>query len=144
MISQQVSANRSDNVKIGGRSRIVLAVLLLALIFPTVGCGGKNKTGSKGESSVSWHDYLGPESYLDDIVALTWEGDEDGVVGVRHRYVEDLEGLVGGAGVPVVVIFYDHLAEHAHHLMADAESLAEHYRSKACILLVTPIRCATV
>jgi len=124
--------------------RFVAAAVIGAFIIGCVGCGSSAQSSSPqkekaaDEQGVHWHDYLGPEIYLDSLVALTWEGDEDGIVGVRHRVVEDLPGLVGNAEVPIVVIFYDHLAEHAHHLIAGAESLAEFYRAKACILLVTP------
>lgn len=85
-----------------------------------------------------WHRYLGEEEYLGRLVALTLEPDADGIVGIRHRRVARFEELIANTRVPVVLCFYDQLADHAHRLIPDVEQLAETYEHRACFLLITP------
>lgn len=86
----------------------------------------------------AWAPYLGEDAYLAPLIVLTWEKDDDGVYGIHHREVVDLEGLVANAGVPVVITFYDQLADHAHMTIANMEQMAETYRGKACLIMVQP------
>lgn len=130
------------------------AVCLCALLLTA--CGGRSapsagtaagaaaaEAAEPAEEAASsgrpdWHRYLGEEDYLGRLVALTLETDSDGVLGIRHRRVARFEDLIANAGVPVVLCFYDQLADHAHRLIPDVEQLAEAYEHRACFLLITP------
>ncbi len=82
--------------------------------------------------------YLGEAVYLAPLIALTWETDNEGFSGINHREVKDLEGLLTAAKQPILLSFYDELADHAHRLIPALEQLAADYRNKAHVILAQP------
>lgn len=86
-----------------------------------------------------WQAELGDEAYLGPMVVLSYETDyEEGITGIFHRQVKGLSNFIGQTKVPILVVFYDPLAEHAPYIISEMEKLAEQAKGDAAILLVTP------
>jgi hypothetical protein len=118
-------------------SAVRVLCLSLSIAFIVGACGAP--AGDEGQmEATSWQTLLGEEMYMGDMVALSYETDEEQVTGVRHREVLDLGEFVGKTLVPIVLVFYDPLAEHAPSVIMQMERLSEQAGEAAAILLITP------
>ncbi len=117
----------------------IARVLCLSLVIAFfAGACGASPDGEGQVETTSWQTLLGEERYMGDMVALSYETDEEQVTGVRHREVLDLGEFVGKTLVPIVIVLYDPLAEHAPNVLMQMERLSEEAGDDAAILLITP------
>lgn len=117
------------------RSLTILVIIVMMLSLAS--CGKQHRLAIQGIGETpNWYANLGDDDYLGDLIALTYEQNDDETTGVHHRSVTHLDQLLADVQVPLILTFYDDRADHAHQLLPFMENLAATYPQDVCIILV--------
>jgi thioredoxin-like negative regulator of GroEL len=102
-------------------SRILLVLLVISLVM-TTGCTKKSAIGAINDRAT--------------LAVLQFEKIEEGVSGIVYREVNDFEALVGTTKTPLLLAFYNPMAEVNAQVIPQLEQMADDDQGKLTILWI--------